>query len=47
MVDPDVDVKKLDEKHLTENDLQLIQSIRENLSSHHESSIMDKYWNNR
>ena len=42
MVDPDVDVKKLDEKHLTENDLQLIQSIRENLSSHHET-IIDGY----
>ena len=29
MVDPDVDVKKLDEKHLTENDLQLIPSLLE------------------
>ena len=43
MVDPDVDVKKLDEKHLTENDLQLIQSIRENLSSHHETIIDHGY----
>ena len=43
MVDPDVDVKKLDEKHLTENDLQLIHSIRENLSSHHETIIDHGY----
>ena len=43
MVDPDVDVKKLDEKHLTENDLQLIQSIRENLSSQHETIIDHGY----
>lgn len=43
MVDPDVDVKKLDEKHLTENDLQLIQSIRESLSSHHETIIDHGY----
>ena len=43
MVDPDVDVKKLHEKHLTENDLQLIQSIRENLSSHHETIIDHGY----
>ena len=43
MVDPHVDVKTLDEKHLTENDLQLIQSIRENLSSHHETIIDHGY----
>lgn len=40
MVDPDVDVKKLDEKHLTENDLQLIQSIRV-IVIMRQSSIMD------
>ena len=43
IVDPDVDVKKLDEKQLTENDLQLIQSIRANLSSHYETIIDHGY----
>ncbi|KAJ7371605.1 hypothetical protein OS493_024281 [Desmophyllum pertusum] len=43
MVDPDVDVKELDEKHLTSNDLQLIQSIRENLSNHHDTIIDHGY----
>lgn len=31
MVGPDVDVEKFDNKHVTKNDLQLIQSIKENL----------------
>ena len=38
-----MDVKKFDEKHLTENDLQLVQSIRENLSTHHETIIDQGY----
>ena len=32
MVGPDVDVQKLDNKHVTKNDLQLMQSIKENLT---------------
>lgn len=39
MVDLDVDVKKFDEKYFIENDLQLIQFIRENLSSYYEIII--------
>lgn len=33
------DVKGLDQKHLTATDFQLIKSIRENLSSHHDMII--------
>lgn len=39
MVDLDVDVKKFDEKYFIKNDLQLIQFIRENLSSYYEIII--------
>lgn len=39
MVESNRDIKGLDQKHLTASDLQLIKSIRENLSSHHDTII--------